>query len=270
MDSVISVGDNSDFGVIFTIGCLAFFMTWEAVWPRRSLDQSVVYRWANNFSVSLISYFISAYVTNVLLLVAAWQIDVHGIGLMQHVDLGFVPAFLIVLLTAQFMSYWLHRLFHIVPWLWRIHAVHHNDVDMDVATSYRHHPLEPVLPLPFVLPVYLLLGAPFEVIFAYNMVLIVATVFSHSNVYLPEKLDRFLRLFIITPDFHRNHHNSERRFTDSNYSTLVPWYDYLFGTATDKPFEEQVSTELGLEYLREPRDSRLDQLLLLPFKKWRR
>ena len=98
---------------------------------------------------------------------------------------------------------------------------------------------------------------------------ITMTLFSHSNVHLPQGLDRVLRKVILTPDFHRMHHSSEPRFTDSNYGSMVPWFDYLFGTATNRPFEEQADMELGLEYLRQPRDSRLDRMVLLPFT-WRR
>jgi sterol desaturase/sphingolipid hydroxylase (fatty acid hydroxylase superfamily) len=86
---------------------------------------------------------------------------------------------------------------------------------------------------------------------------------------LPERLDSVLRKFILTPDFHRLHHSSEARFTDSNYGSMVPWFDYLFGTASNRPYDEQTDMELGLEYLRQPRDSRLDRLVLIPFV-WRR
>lgn len=92
------------------------------------------------------------------------------------------------------------------------------------------------------------------------------SLFSHANLFLPDTVDRTLRKVIITPDFHRNHHCSDWRFTDSNYGVSVPWFDYLFSTATDRPFAEQQSMQLGLEYFREKSDSRLDRLLLMPFR----
>jgi sterol desaturase/sphingolipid hydroxylase (fatty acid hydroxylase superfamily) len=93
-------------------------------------------------------------------------------------------------------------------------------------------------------------------------------VLAHSNIYIPEVINRWLQYFIVTPDFHRLHHCSDRAFTDSNYGTISPWLDYLFGTASSRPFGEQETMELGLEYAREPRDSRIDQLLLMPFKRY--
>ena len=115
----------------------------------------------------------------------------------------------------------------------------------------------------------LLLGVPPAAAVSVQLFQLGMTVFTHSNVYLPQWLDRALRPFIVTPDFHRLHHCSEIRHTDSNYGQALPWFDYLFGTASKRPFGEQVDMEIGLEYLREPADSRFDRLLTLPFA-WRR
>jgi sterol desaturase/sphingolipid hydroxylase (fatty acid hydroxylase superfamily) len=101
---------------------------------------------------------------------------------------------------------------------------------------------------------------------AYKLFEVAMSLFSHSNIQLPEAVDRLLRRVVLTPDFHRLHHCSEQRFTDSNYGSVVPWFDYLFGTASARPFEEQATMELGLEYLREPGDSRLDKILTTPFR----
>ena len=195
--------------------------------------------------------------------VAVWEI-----GLLPRLRAGPVPSFLALLLVAQFASYCVHVAFHRFAWLWPIHAVHHTDIDVDVSTSYRHHPLEPLVSLPLLVPALLLLGVTVEVAMVYKLFEVTVSLFSHGNVRLPEALDRQLRRFVVTPDFHRLHHCSRQHHTDSNYGSVVPWFDYLFGTASTCPYDEQASMELGLEYLRAGRDSRLDRLLVIPFR-WR-
>jgi sterol desaturase/sphingolipid hydroxylase (fatty acid hydroxylase superfamily) len=270
MEQTVTASDPSQLIMGFTIITMALLMVVESIIPRRKLEVSMGSRWFGNLSLSLVTWLIMTLATNALLLGLVWWTDLKDYGLLQHFDIGLVGSFIVLLLLAQLISYWTHRIFHQVPVLWRIHAVHHNDTDVDVTTSYRHHPLEPLLPLPLLIPVFMLLGVPVEAALAYQLLLIATSLLSHSNVYIPDRLDRFLRKVIITPDYHRNHHCSEQRFTDSNYGSLVPWFDHLFKTATDRPFKEQKSMQLGLEYLREPRDSRIDQLLVLPFRNWQR
>jgi len=163
------------------------------------------------------------------------------------------------------MSYWIHRAFHHFPILWRIHAVHHTDTEFDVTTSQRNHPFEAILSSLIVTPVVLLLGAPALVLVLHYFLQVAVSLISHGNIALPYWLDKVLRRFIVTPDFHRMHHLSDRQFTDSNYSVIVPWFDYLFKTASQLPYEQIPKMELGLEVLREPKDSRLDKLLITPF-----
>jgi len=169
-----------------------------------------------------------------------------------------------LIVVSQFLSYITHVIFHRYPILWRLHEIHHSDVDIDVSTSYRHHPLEPLVFMPLITPLILLLGVSGQTALTYQSIVIAMTVFAHSNLRLPEAIERWLCKIVVTPDFHRLHHSSDKRFTNSNYGGFVPWFDYLFGTASHKPFEEHETMELGLEYHREPRDSRVDRLLLAP------
>ncbi len=270
MEQTVTVTDTSQLVMGFTIVVMAVLMTIETIIPRRKLKAAIGSRWFNNLSLSLVTYFVSTLTNNALLLGLIWWADLKNYGLLQHLDTGLAGSFVVTLVATQFISYWIHRIFHRVPVLWRIHAVHHNDTEVDVTTSYRHHPLEPIIPLPLLTPFYILLGSPVEVALLYHLLLIAVSLVSHSNICIPHTLDRWLRRVLITPDFHRNHHCSEQHFTDSNYGNLVPWFDYLFKTATDRPFAEQEEMQLGLSYLREARDSRIDQLLLLPFRKWLR
>jgi len=110
------------------------------------------------------------------------------------------------------------------------------------------------------------LGMPVSVLVAYECLRVAQNLFSHSNLRLPEAAERYLRLVVVTPDFHRIHHSSQRDYTDSNFSTVVPWFDYLFGSYRDRPFEAHCRMELGLEQFRETKDSRLDRLLSMPLR----
>jgi sterol desaturase/sphingolipid hydroxylase (fatty acid hydroxylase superfamily) len=118
------------------------------------------------------------------------------------------------------------------------------------------------------LPVIILLGAPLYAVVVYEIINIAIDLFSHSNVRVPERIEKRLHTFIVTPDYHRVHHSSNRRFTDSNFVSMFPLFDRLFGTANDKPYNEHEDLEVGLEYLRSPRDTHIDQLLLMPFRKF--
>jgi sterol desaturase/sphingolipid hydroxylase (fatty acid hydroxylase superfamily) len=268
----IEVTSTHEIHFLVLVGGMIGVMLLETLIPRRPESRNLMYRWTNNLSLTMLDFFVAAWAGGAIaVLLSRWSAD-SGFGLLQRIDAGWIVSFLVVLLLAEFLSYLVHRAFHVVPTLWRIHAVHHTDVEMDVTTSHRHHPLELLLPLPLTAPVFLFLGPPATAALAYVVLRTGVGLLSHGNICLPQAVDRVLRLFVVTPDFHRLHHSSDRRFTDSNYGVVLPWFDYLFRTATDLPFHQQKTMELGLEYLREPRDSRLDQMLLLPFRRstWRR
>ena len=270
MDTTIVVQPPSNSIYVITFGALTVAMLWESLAPRRALEGSIVWRWANNFSLSLLSWYVTTVVSTMYVLWLAGWSQINHFGLYQSVSAPFLVMFFTLLLVSQLLSYLVHIAFHKIDWLWPIHAVHHTDVDVDVTTSYRHHPLEALVSLPVIAPIILLLGTPIEVVAVYKIFEITFTIFSHSNIRIPEGLEKYLSRIILTPDFHRLHHCVEERYTNSNYGSLVPWYDYLFGTASSKPYKEQETMELGLEYLREPRDSRLDRLIWAPVLMWRK
>lgn len=264
LDEAISASSGANLAYTFTAIAFAVAMAWESLAPRRALSSNLLWRWLNNFSLGALSWYASAVGGAWFILWLSDWTRLREWGLLRELDVGPAVAFLALLVTTQFFSYWVHRAFHRLPWLWLFHLVHHVDVDVDVSTSYRHHPLEPLLTLPVMVPAVFLLGAPMSAIVAYQLFDIAATIFSHSNVRLPRGLEKYLRWLILTPDFHRTHHCAERRYTDSNFGSLVPWFDYLFGTARFRPYDDQETMQLGLEYLRGARDSRLDRLLWTP------
>lgn len=257
----MTVTSTSHVIYLWTLGLFSAFLLLEALVPRRAADASAAWRWTNNFSLALLNWYIMLVASTLFFVWLARWGRAEEFGLF---NLGPLAGFAALLVGTQFISYWLHRAFHSVPLMWRIHALHHSDTEVDVSTGYRHHPLEPLIALPVGAPLVLLLGVGPESALAYRLFAVAATVFSHSNVFIPERVERWLRCVILTPDFHRTHHFVERRYTNSNYGSLVPWYDYLFGTAKHPAFAEHPARELGLEYLRQPEDQRLDRQLLTP------
>ncbi len=247
------------------VGAFLVAVLWETVFPRRRVTRAAVARWGHNVSLSLINQVVVYWVSVVSALAVAWWVAEQGYGLLTRFNVGFVPALILTALSFELLTYVLHRLLHEIPMLWRIHRVHHSDTEVDFSTTYRSHPLEVLFVASATIPLIALLGPPVVVVVLYQIPRVIVNILAHSNVYLPESIDRWLKYLIVTPDFHRCHHSSERRFTNSNYGAFLPLFDYLFRSATGKPFNEHPDMSLGLEYFREPRDSRIDKLLLMPF-----
>ena len=240
----------------------------EAVFPRRQPTDGTGWRWLNNVGLAVITITVASWTQLILSLAAARWVSGHEFGLLQVWQAGWGFSVIITVVVLELAVYIYHRLMHRVPWLWRLHAVHHSDTGFDLTLAYRNHPLAAIFLLGIRLPVIVLLGPPVYAIVIYEVARVAQDLFSHSNVRIPERVENWLRYVIVTPDFHRLHHSSTRRFTDSNFSSTFPWFDYLFGTVSNKPYAEHEDLEVGLEYFRSPRDTRLDRLLLMPFRKF--
>jgi len=186
-------------------------------------------------------------------------------GLLGDIQAGSWVTFLVLLLSLQFTEYWLHRAMHAIPVLWRIHVVHHCDPEVDATTAFRHHPLEIIFSALITLPVVALLMPDPLMLLGYNVLHSVVAVINHGNITFGPRLDRVLRLLVVTPDFHRLHHSTGQHYTDSNYSTILPLFDYVFKTSTYLPTLQQKTMQLGLTYFRGKEYSRLVKLLLIPF-----
>ncbi len=240
----------------------------ESFAQRRAEAPSLRARWASNLSLTIFDLINANFVSLLAMIVASWWTVRFGAGLMGDGTLGFWPMLLIAILVFEFVAYWFHRALHAIPALWRIHAVHHSDTELDFTTTYRNHPLELFVNAPLAIPVILLMGFPPAVVISYQLLKMSISIIAHSNIRLPEGLDRILRRAIVTPDYHRLHHCSDRTYTDSNFSAAFPIYDYLFGTAKTRPYADHPQMQLGLEYFRDPKETSLWRLLLMPFV-WR-
>ena len=252
------------------IGTLVVFALLEDRRPRKTQSgQKLRQRWPANFGLLVLDQINITWLTAFATVVVAWWLDGKQIGLMQNMEINFWVAVLLTMLTFEFFSYVFHRLLHAVPMLWRIHAVHHCDTEIDFTTTFRAHPIELLFLAPISIPLVLLMGFPLAAVVVYQLIRTLVLIFAHSNIQLPEKVDTYLRLFITTPDYHRLHHSSDKQYTDSNFSPILPLYDYLFGTATKIPYAHLPNMDLGLEYLRSSKQTGFINLLLLPFT-WRK
>jgi sterol desaturase/sphingolipid hydroxylase (fatty acid hydroxylase superfamily) len=252
-------------GIVF--GGVAFILAIENFVPFRQVSEGVLGRWINNLGLTLVDYILLLLVAPSLALFIAGLLGNPTVGLLGRLGLGTWEGFLVCLLTLELLGYWLHRAFHAIPWLWRIHAVHHSDVEVDATTAHRHHPLELLINTVITIPILILLGAEPIVLFVYNALRLTVAAITHGNISFPAPVEKALHGLLVTPDFHRMHHSSERRYTDSNYSGILPVFDFLFRTATRMNRDEQRDMTLGLNEFRAAADARVDRLLAMPFSK---
>ncbi|MDX1734667.1 MAG: sterol desaturase family protein [Halioglobus sp.] len=236
----------------------------EQFFPRRPGNPNLGFRWANNIGLAAVTTAFNRFVYLATGLGTTHWVNEQGSGLIPWLDAPWAVSFMLLLLILAFGDYVTHRLMHVVPVLWRLHAVHHSDTEFDLTTTYRNHPFAALVLLLLRLPLIALLAAPVAMLLVYEVLRLAQDLWSHSNTRIPERVDRYLRWFLVTPDFHRVHHSSDRQYTDSNFSSTLPWFDYLFGSYRRLPATTQRDMEIGLESFRERRNSRLDQLLLMP------
>ena len=168
-------------------------------------------------------------------------------------------------LLLDLAIYGQHVMFHAVPALWRLHRMHHADLDFDVTTGARFHPIEILLSLGIKLAVVAALGAPALGVLIFEVILNATSMFNHGNVRMAPRLDRVLRCFVVTPDMHRVHHSVIPRETNSNFGFSLPWWDRLLGTYRAQPAAGHQGMTIGIEQFRAPRDQRLDRMLAQPF-----
>jgi sterol desaturase/sphingolipid hydroxylase (fatty acid hydroxylase superfamily) len=163
-----------------------------------------------------------------------------GTGIAYHVQFPWIAILVLTLIAQTFAAYWVHRLMHVSPLLWRVHRVHHADTMVDVSTSLRNHPLELLLTIPASALVILVLGTPVSVVAALQGFYVAAAIWEHADIALPERLDRALAIVFVTPRLHRLHHSPDRRCHDSNYGNSIMLWDRLFGSINDSLEKQEV------------------------------
>lgn len=247
------------------LGVLGIMAGWELLAPRRPLTASKLCRWGGNLTVVMLNTVIARLVFAGGVVAMAAVAQERQWGLLNWIE---GPAWLeigLAVLALDFIIYWQHQVFHAVPILWRFHMMHHSDLDLDVTSGVRFHPIEIVISMLVKAAAVLTLGvAPLAVVI-FEVVLNGTSLFNHSNVNIPLSLDRILRWFVVTPDMHRIHHSSAPRETNSNYGFSLPWWDRLFGTYRAEPALGQLGMTIGLEHLGPPVCLNLFRMLRFPF-----
>ncbi len=247
------------------VGVFAAMALWELVAARRKLACLKRRRWLANLGLVVLDTLLLRLLFPAAAVGMAWGAAEQGWGLLNNVEVPYWLAVAVSVALLDLVIYLQHVMFHAVPMLWRIHRVHHTDLDLDVTTGIRFHPVEIVLSMVIKLAVVAALGPPPLAVLLFEVALNATSMFNHSNVRIPPAVDRWLRFFLVTPDMHRVHHSVDRGETDSNFGFNLPWWDRLLGTYRDQPALGHEGMSLGVEEFREPEAQTLPWLLGLPF-----
>jgi sterol desaturase/sphingolipid hydroxylase (fatty acid hydroxylase superfamily) len=250
----------------FFLGILGSMATWEVLAPRRRTQIPRLLRWGSNLGVVALNTVLVRLVFPLVAVGLALLAEQRGWGLLNTFELPLWVSIVVAVLALDLLVYLQHVMLHAVPMLWRIHRMHHADLEFDVTTGLRFHPVEILLSMGLKLAVVAALGPPALAVLIFEVLLNATSMFNHGNVHLPSWLDRRLRWFVVTPDMHRVHHSIHPVETNSNFGFNLPWWDRLLGTYRDQPREGHEAMTIGIEQFRTRRDLRLDQMLIQPLR----
>lgn len=244
---------------------LALLWLLEYFVPKRRYNTDRGLRWRTNFSILVIDTLLLRLCFPLAATGVALYSEQHSIGLFYRLQIQGASTWLLGLLILDCVIYWQHRLLHRIPLLWRLHKIHHTDLDLDFSTGVRFHPLEILLSMLLKTAIILLLGIPATAVLAFEILLNSFSLFTHSNITLPAGLETRLRRLFVTPDMHRIHHSISPVETDSNFSFNLSLWDRLFGSYRSTSELDPRTMPLGLAGYRNPRQLGLMQLLKIPF-----
>ncbi len=245
---------------------LLLMAAWERAAPRRTQAVPRAWRWSNNLALVIVDTLLLRTIFPIAAVGAAMLAEQAGWGIMNRLDVPRTWSIPLSIVALDFAIWAQHLLFHRVRVLWRLHRMHHTDIEIDVSTGLRFHPLEIVLSMLIKIGVVLLLGAPAIAVLAFEVLLNATSLFNHANVRLPPRVDAALRWLVVTPDMHRVHHSWHARETHSNFGFNLSWWDRLSGTYVDQPRDGHERMTIGLPQFRDPAELRLDRLLIQPFR----
>jgi sterol desaturase/sphingolipid hydroxylase (fatty acid hydroxylase superfamily) len=244
----------------------AVLAAWELLAPRRRLLLGRKSRWPNNLAIFVIDAVAVRLLIPTAAVGAAVLASARGWGLLNAFTLPNWLSAIAGFVVLDLVIYLQHVVFHYVPVLWRLHRMHHADLDIDVTTGVRFHPVEILLSMLIKIAVVIALGIPAIAVLIFEIALNATSMFNHSNVALPPPLERIVRWLVVTPQMHQVHHSIERRETNSNFGFNLPWWDRLFGTYRAAPAAGEQGMTVGLPIFRDPGELRVDRLLTQPFR----
>ncbi len=260
------INNEIAFRLTFFFGVFALVAIWEVRSPRRSLSVSKTIRWINNLGLVALNSLFLRLLFPAAAVGVALAADENNWGLLNVYELPFALSVLLTIVAMDCVIYLQHVMVHAIPLLWRLHRVHHADLDYDVTTGSRFHPIEIILSMLIKFVTIVLLGAPAVAVILFEIILNATAMFNHGNLKLPEKIDSMLRLLLVTPDMHRVHHSVEDDETNSNFGFSLSWWDRLFGTYRDQPRAGHEAMVIGIHKFRDAKQvTQLPGMLTLPF-----
>ncbi|NQV37250.1 MAG: sterol desaturase family protein [Candidatus Marinimicrobia bacterium] len=249
----------------FFIGIFVIISIWELIAPRRPLHFSKPIRWYSNIGLVILNSLVMRWLFPVLATGLALIAQERGWGLFNNVNMTYELRIVLSVIAMDFIIYLQHAMFHALPLLWRLHRMHHTDLDYDVTTGARFHPLEIIISMFIKLAIIALIGPPVLSVIIFEVVLNFTAMFNHGNIRIPVKIDRVLRLVVVTPDMHRVHHSVIPKETNTNFGFNLPWWDHLFGTYCHQPEKGHEGMTIGLNQFRNPKNLHLHMLFIQPF-----
>ena len=248
------------------LSAFAFLAVWERITPKRARSFTRWVRWPSNLGIAVLNTILLRVLFPVAAIGLAVVAEQREWGLLNNLDLPSWLAVFIAVILLDLAIYLQHVLFHAVPLFWRLHRMHHTDLDFDVTTAIRFHPIEILLSMGIKMAVVAALGAPALSVLIFEVLLNATAMFNHGNIRIPTGIDKILRLFVVTPDMHRVHHSIIRYETNSNFGFNFPWWDRVFGTYRAQPEAGHENMTIGIEQFREDKELRIDKLLTQPFR----
>jgi len=239
---------------------------WEVASPWRTVSSQLVRRWRNHGALLLLYGIFLALVSRLSAILLALAVQHSRFGLLNLIPLSLAARVILGILLLDLFRYLEHLAYHWVPVLWRVHQVHHSDADIDLSTGVRHHPFESLISQLLAYAAIVLVAPPAAAVLALQVIGVVHVFFSHANANFPPRLERLLRLVLITPEMHRVHHSDEMSDQNANLGDLFPWWDRLFGTYLDAPVAGLERVRIGLKGCDETEATGLLFMLAQPFR----
>lgn len=241
-------------------------LAWELLAPRRNPSVSKPLRWLNNLGLFALNTLVLRLLFPAAAVGIALSVGEMGWGLFNLLTLPFWFEFVAAVLLLDLAIYLQHILMHRVPLLWRLHRVHHADLDIDLTTGSRFHTIEIIVSMLIKAVVILLLGPALIAVLVFEVLLNGMAIFNHANVSLPPAVERVVRYLLVTPDMHRVHHSTVKRETDSNYGFNLSIWDRMFRTYIDQPEMGHDKMTIGIAEFRDAKQvDQLPGMLALPF-----
>jgi sterol desaturase/sphingolipid hydroxylase (fatty acid hydroxylase superfamily) len=253
--------------ISFFLGIFIIIALWEFIAPRRPLNYSKPVRWYSNIGIVFLNNLIIRILFPVLATGLAAMCHEKGWGILNNQNIPFIIGFPAALLMMDGAIYIQHVLFHTLPLLSRFHGMHHTDMDLDVSSGARFHPVEIIISMLIKLSVISIIGPSVLSVIIFEIGINMLSMFNHGNIYIPVKIDRILRYIIVTPDMHRVHHSIIKSETNSNFGFNFPWWDRLFGTYCAQPKEGHDKMIIGIPKFQDSKNLHLHKMLVQPFLK---